>query len=70
MEQYPPPPAPSQIKDGKIVARVASVSVPFRRKERGTRIKDREKSGAKSSVFISSQTKRKRLLRGLQFSNP
>ena len=28
------------------IARVASVSVRFRRKERGTRVKDREKSGA------------------------
>ena len=31
---------------GPELARVASVSVRFRRKERGTRVKDREKSGA------------------------
>ena len=32
--------------DGSHLACVASVSVRFRRKERGTRVKDREKSGA------------------------
>ena len=87
------------------LACVASVSVRFRRKERGTRVKDREKSGASkragrgwgrkegnflpypspsftfwlsfhfsrgqnrkspSSVFLCSETKRKRLLRRLR----
>ena len=52
----------------------------FRRKERGTRVKDREKNGASKiyravktesplpqpfSVFLCSETKRKRLLRRL-----
>ena len=37
-----------------VLACVASVSVWFRRNERGTRVKDREKSGAKSGYrFIS-----------------
>ena len=89
------------------LACVASVSVRFRRKERGTRVKDREKSGpskragrgwgrkegflpspppspfftfwlsfhfsrsqnrkSPSSVFLCSETKRKRLLRRLSF---
>ena len=65
------------------LACVASVSVRFRRKERETRVEDREKSGASktfwlsfhfsrgqnrkssSSVFLCSETKRKRLLRRL-----
>ena len=39
------------------LACVASVSVRFRRKERGTRVKDREKSGASGSRFISRAVK-------------
>ena len=39
------------------VACVASVSVRFRRKERGTRVKDREKSGASKTRFISRGVK-------------
>ena len=35
------------------VACVASVSVRFRRKERGTRVKDREKSGASKRALVS-----------------
>ena len=46
-----------------LVACVASVSVQFRSKERGTRVKDRAKSG---TVFSCSETKRKRLLRRLE----
>ena len=69
------------------VACVASVSVRFRSKERGKRVKDRAKNDAskratfifwllfhfsrgqnresRSSVFLCSETKRKRLLRRL-----
>ena len=69
------------------VACVASVSMRFRSKERGKRVKDRAKNGAskratfifwllfhfsrgqnresRSSVFLCSETKRKRLLRRL-----
>ena len=63
------------------LACVASVSVRFRSKERGTRVKDRAKNGAskwlsfqfsrgqnrksRSSGFFCSETKRKRLLRRL-----
>ena len=62
------------------IACVASVSVRFRRKEQGTRVKDRKKSGASkrafhfsrgqnrkspSSVFLCSEIKQKRLLRRL-----
>ena len=35
------------------IACVASVSVGFRRKERGTRVKDREKSGASKRALVS-----------------
>ena len=35
------------------IACVASVSVRFRRKERGTRVKDREKSGASIFHFLA-----------------
>ena len=60
------------------LACVASVSVQFRNKERGTRVKDRAKNGCRlishainrkssSTVFFCSETKRKRLLRRLQF---
>ena len=51
--------------EGKVVgvdpdiACVASVSVRFRRKERGTRVKDREKSGSR---FISRAVKTESLL--------
>ena len=76
---------------GSKVAYVASVSVRFRSKERGTEVKDHAKNGAKmtspsplfhfglsflfsrgqnrespSSVFLCSETKRKRLLRRLE----
>ena len=62
------------------VACVASVSVRFRSKERGKRVKDRAENGifwllfhfsrgqnreSRSSVFLCSETKRKRLLRRL-----
>ena len=36
-----------------MLACVASVSVRFRRKERGTRVKDREKSGASKRALVS-----------------
>ena len=39
-----------------ILARVSSVSVRFKRKERGTRVKDREESGSR---FISRAVKTK-----------
>ena len=42
----------------------ANVSVRFRSKERGTRVKDRAKNRkSRSSRFFCSETKRKRLLR-------
>ena len=51
-------------REGDGLACVASVSVRFRRKERGTRVKDREKSGASKragslfgSRFISRAVK-------------
>ena len=54
---------------GLILACVASVSVRFRSKGRGTRVKDRGKNFSRgqnrkshSSVFFCSETKRKRLL--------
>ena len=61
------------------IACLTSVSVRFRSKERGTRVKDRAKIGASklinfsrgqnrkslSTVFFCSETKRKRLLRRL-----
>ena len=95
------PSTPSRETSGHLgIACVASVSVRFKRKEQGTRVKDREKSGASkragrgwfpsfpypspsftfwlsfhfsrgqnrkspSSVFLCSETKRKRLLRRL-----
>ena len=60
------------------LACLASVSVRFRSKERGTRVKDCAKNGvskergvgqnreSRSSVFLWSETKRKRLLRRLK----
>ena len=60
---------------GLILACVASVSVRFRSKGRGTRVKDRGKNFSRgqnrkshSSVFFCSETKRKRLLRKLVLS--
>ena len=58
------------------IACVASVSVRFRSKERGTRVKDRAKNGSRLisrtvktenliPLFFCSETKRKRLLRRL-----
>ena len=48
------------------LACVASVSVRFRSKERGTRVKDRAKNGvSKRAGRGCSETKRKRLLRRL-----
>ena len=53
---------------GRIIPCVASVSVRLRSKEheeRWTRVKDRAKNGTfiSRSVFLRSETKRKRLLR-------
>ena len=59
---------------GLILACAASVSVRFRSKGRGTRVKDRGKNFSRgqnrkshSSVFFCSETKRKRLLRRVVF---
>ena len=43
----------SEIVISVLLACVASVSVQFRRKERGTRVKDREKSGASKRALVS-----------------
>ena len=48
------------------VACVVGVSVRFRSKERGTRVKDRAKNGSRSSVFLCPETKRTRLLHKLR----
>ena len=61
IREYPAPPgdlwslAPLlKRNDGKIIACVASVSVRFRSKERGTRVKDRATNGSR---FISRAVK-------------
>ena len=49
----------SEIVISVLLACVASVSVQFRRKERGTRVKDREKSGFLALVSFLARSKPK-----------